>query len=201
MKSLLVLAIFFTSNTWANTSFLPKSFSANFEQSFKSAISGKKKSSTGEISYLYPGNLKLEVNKPDREIFVSNSKKTYIYTPPWIEGEQGQVQIRITQSFGPARFFDILKNGLVNNKFYNVTKDKKISVIHFKKEIIEKLKFREARLQFHSVKRSFDAISTIKLIYKDGKSVDITLSKLNTKISLPQSHFHFKVPANTKIVK
>lgn len=67
--------------------FLPSSFSADFEQSFKGVASGKEKKSFGKIDYKYPRHIRFEVVSPEPSTFVANPKTSWYYTPPFVETE------------------------------------------------------------------------------------------------------------------
>ena len=75
-------------------SFVPGSFSANFEESILSMATGKEKKSFGKIDYKFPGNIRFEITSPNASTFVSNPQKSWYYVPPFVEGEQGQVTIQ-----------------------------------------------------------------------------------------------------------
>ena len=128
MKFLLLTIFFLTS---VEAAFVPKSFVATFEQKYQSRLSKKWKKSRGVLSYLFPGMIKLEVNYPERELIISNPKKTWIYTPPFIDGEKGQIIIKETKTFSPAKFFDFMREGLTSTRNYKVQLLKQSAVITF----------------------------------------------------------------------
>ena len=119
--------------TLAHAEFLPKSFSAQFEQEYVSTLKGKVKKGNGTIDYLYPGNIRFKTTIPSEILFVSNGIKSWYYRAPFIEGEEGEVtETSAKEGSGIfTRFFDSLKNGLSDNAIYTVSKKDKESTITF----------------------------------------------------------------------
>ena len=104
-------------------SFVPGTFTAQVEQIIISTISGKEKKTYGTLDYKYPGKLRYEQVKPENNkiIFVSNRKKSWFYKAPFSKGSPGDLMINPMKGrFSLLEFFDVLSNGLTNNKMYNV---------------------------------------------------------------------------------
>jgi outer membrane lipoprotein-sorting protein len=181
--------------------FLPASFKANFVQEFKSSLSGKIKSSNGSVEYRYPGRIRFEVEKPNNTIFVSNAKKAWYYTAPYIEGEPGQVSISPSGKFPLSRFFDSLKKGLRSNKYYKVNKlmpgDYELT---FLKKSAKEMGIAKAVLHFKKKKSAkFLNLERVQLDYLNKKKATIKLSKIQRNPKLTKKHFDFEIPKNTKI--
>lgn len=182
--------------------FIPKTFTVNFEQSFVSSLSGKIKKSMGLIDYKFPGKIKLEINKPDQIIYISNKKKSWHYTAPFIKGEPGQLTIRPKGSMLLSEFFDKLSYGLKNNKYYDVKKIKNNVVISFKSKTSEKLGINQGTLRFDGPKNLlFKNIKGIDIAYKDKKSVTIKFLTVKENPKFNNDHFSFTPPPNTRIAR
>lgn len=180
--------------------FIPKTFTISFEQSFVSSLSGKIKKSKGMIDYKYPGKIKLEINKPDQIIYISNKKKSWHYTAPFIEGEPGQLTIRPKGSMLLSEFFDKLSFGLNNNKYYDIKKDNKNVIVSFKSITSEKLGINQGTLKFKDSKKlHFKNIEGIDIAYKDKKSVSIKFLTIQENPKFENDHFSFTAPKNTRI--
>ena len=144
MKILLV-ALFVTFDVTLAAEFLPKTFSAKFEQEYESTLKGKIKKGYGNIDYKFPGHIRFESSTPSTVIFTSNDEKSWYYRAPFIEGEQGEVTETSAKngSMSYIKFFDSLKNGLVSNKYYAVESGELV-----------KLKFNEASAKILGLKES-----------------------------------------------
>ena len=110
IQLLLILTVLsFTTRGFSKTSFLPKSFQTSFVQEYKSALKGKKRKSHGVIEYAYPSQIRFEVSKPDKLVYISNQKTSWYYSAPYIDGEPGTVSVRKSKKNGLHKFFDSLK--------------------------------------------------------------------------------------------
>ena len=132
MKPLLILTTFILStNLWANFR-IPNNFHMDFIQVIKSEISGKVRKSKGHIDYKYPGQIRFKVEDKVSSIFISNTHTQWYYTPPFIEGEQGEVRISKNHKNILTDLFDIIKKyGEKKNKHYEIVKisTKQISIL------------------------------------------------------------------------
>ena len=155
------------------TSFLPSSFKARFTQEYVSSLRREKRTSHGAIHYSYPGHIRFSVDGKQKIAFVSNAKKSWYYTAPFIEGEPGEL---ITSGGGAgqkqnpyARLFDILRQGLVDNRYYKISKkSKKMATLTFTQAGANATQIKNATIFFDGVRR-FDKIKRIELVFADGK--------------------------------
>lgn len=197
MKKLVLCFLFFSSSSFGG--FFPNKFKANFEQSYISSISGKKKLSVGEIYYKYPSNIRLETKKPAKVIFVSNKEKTWYYTAPVIEGEPGEVIIKPSIDKNFSHFLDSLMSGLKTNSRYSVKAMTKTSyLLSFTKKMEKIVGVKKAIVNISRGKK-FKNIKNIVLHYSDGKEVTISLFNLKTAPKFKNSFFTFSAPKNTNI--
>jgi outer membrane lipoprotein carrier protein len=181
-------------------SFVPKSFSADFVQEFKSSLSGKIKKSEGKIDYKYPSNIRLEMEGKSPLTFVSNPDKTWYYRPPFEKGQPGELKIGATTENSLSKFFDMLKNGLDSNKDYEVKKKDNEYDITFKEDAAKKIKVKSAVLVFKKDKKhDFSEIEKIHLSYTNKKKVTMVLSELKVGATFSTNHFTFFPPKNTRV--
>lgn len=209
MKKIILATFLFSFSALlsAAESFLPQTFSADFEQTQISALSGKEKKSQGHLDYKFPGHIRFEVNKPDVIIFVSNPRKTWYYTAPFVAGEPGEVTVKPTGKLALSKFFDALKQGLKSNDLYSVKendkdkdKDKDFNTeLIFSKKSQEELGIVSATLIF-TKKKEFSALSTIELLKNDKAKAKVKLVFSNMKINneLAKERFEFQAPPNTR---
>jgi outer membrane lipoprotein-sorting protein len=186
--------IFLSKNIYAD--FLPSSFSANFVQSYFSSIKSEVKSGDGKIDYQYPGKIRFETFKPTHVLFISNGQKSWYYTFPFIDGEEGE----LTESNGKdssgfiTKFFDSLKFGLKNNELYNVVKKDSSVLILFKDKAIKELKIKEASIKFKTSNLEFLSLDSITLVFLDDKKSTISLKEMTSKTNFDVKKFEFSRP-------
>ena len=180
----------------SHAGFLPQSFTARLEQSYKSSLTGKIKRIHGTLDYKYPKKMRLKMESPENTLFVRNAQKSWYYTPPFIEGEQGSLTVK--KSDGPERIFDLLNHGLSSNKFYSVKKKKNRYELTFSKEMAKKTDMINVHLDF-SKANGFTDLKSISITYKNRPEVIIQLLKVKTGISFDKNHFKFTPPKNTRV--
>lgn len=178
--------------------FLPQSFSAKFDQEYKSAIKGNVKKGHGQVEYKFPGLIRFETLKPTHVLYITNSKKAWYYTYPFMEGEKGELtetsakegQVLFT------KFFDALKKGLVTNNLYRVEKTPKGQLLVFLDKSKKEIGLRSALIQFTSGSEEFKNISAMELEFLDGKKSLMTLSDVKINPEINDSRFEFKEQVN-----
>ena len=199
MKLFLFVSFIFNSIV-LHAEFLPKTFSAKFEQEYVSTLKGKMKKGSGFIDYKFPGHIRFESSTPSTVIFTSNGEKAWYYRAPFIDGEQGEVTETSAKngSMSYIKFFDSLKNGLVSNKYYSVTNGEHVR-LKFTETSAKILGLRESVLSF-KIKGSqkFSDLDYIELIFPDGKKTKLRFIELRTDVTFLLERFNFTSPPNTK---
>lgn len=200
-------AIFFTlflipTFCWSKT-FVPTSFSANYEENLVS-VTGKVKKSFGKVDYKYPGHLRFEVTGPVASLFVVNPKKTWFYQPAFVQGEKDQVTIQKTSNLPLIKFLDSVKDGIENSQLFTTKFEKNDLILSFNPSSQKEMGFEEvilhAKTEAKEIKelKGFENI-TLKHINKN--KTNIRLIDLKENVSFPADHFEFKPSPNTKIIK
>lgn len=184
-------------------SFVPGSFSANFEESILSMATGKEKKSFGKIDYKFPGNIRFEITSPNASTFVSNPQKSWYYVPPFVEGEQGQVTIQKSTKLPLTKFLDSIRNGLDGSKLFTYKYNGKDLVLTFVKTVQKELTLKE--VTFHAIKEAklvekMSEFEKMTLVYADGRKVNLKFLELKEETSFPAKHFEFTAPAKTKVI-
>ncbi|MBL7663689.1 MAG: hypothetical protein JNM93_01050 [Bacteriovoracaceae bacterium] len=198
-----LLLIFLQSVCYAE--FLPRSFQAEFEQQIVSAVTGKVKKTQGTLEYMFPSQLKFEIFTPDKKLssaFYSNKSKSSLYTPPFVEGEAGNLIVQSSEKLFLSRFFDSMSHGLKNNELYDVKLDKNSLELIFKEKMQERIGI--ARAIFENVANpqkvhSLSELKELKIILSDSKEVKLVFTNFKTGMKFTSEHFVFKAPKNTKI--
>lgn len=183
-------------------SFMPASFSANFEESFVSVATGKEKKSFGKIDYRYPGQIRFEKTSPDPSLFVSNPEKSWYYVPPFVPGEQGQVTIQKSNKLPLTRFLDSIKNGIEDSKMFTHKYQGKELVLTFKKDVQKEVTLKEVTLYATKEAKEVQSLNDfdkLTLVYADGRKVNLKFIDLKQDVNLPPNHFNFVVPPKTKV--
>ena len=184
-------------------SFVPSSFTANFEESILSMATGKEKKSFGKIDYKFPGNIRFEITSPNASTFVSNPQKSWYYVPPFVEGEQGQVTIQKSTKLPLTKFLDSIRNGLDGSKLFTYKYEGKNLVLTFVKTVQKELTLKE--VTFHAIKEAklvekMSEFEKMTLVYADGRKVNLKFLELKEETSFPAKHFEFTPPAKTKVI-
>lgn len=201
MKLLLTLVLFPTLS-FAN-GFVPSSFSANFEESIISMASGKEKKSFGKIEYKFPGHLRFEATSPVQSLFVVNPKKSWLYQPPAVSSEKGQVSIQKSSNLAIIKFLDSVKNGVDDSKLFTTKYEKNDLILTFVKTIQKEMGFQEVTLHAQKDAKTVKELSgfekiTLKNI--NGSKTNIKLIDMKENVSFPASNFEFTPPKNTKVI-
>ncbi len=195
------LVVFITLNSFASD-FLPKGFSANFIQKVISEISGKERISQGLLEYQFPGKIKFEITQGGSSLFISNGQKSWYYTPPFIEGEKGNVVIQRSSSIFLSKFFDSLQQGLKDNKLYNIKKSPTTLEFIFHSNVADSIGLKKALFPIQGVDPKQLNLSKLKkmiLTRSDNKEIVFELSEFKEKNQFPINHFLFTPPKNTTI--
>lgn len=204
MKFKLVVAfLFFTLDVQAQ--FLPKTFEADILQSYTSSMSKKERITKGKISYQFPSRLYFEVLGDEPVTYVSNPEKSWVYNPPFIEGEEGVVRESESTRHSFSKFFDTLSKGLADNELYTVKKEEKKAVLTFHEKVAEQISLASAELFFKTKiheKIQLKDLEKIVLNYQ-VKRPPVTLKFDNYKenVRFKDNFFIFKIPAKTQVIK
>lgn len=200
MKFILLLLI---SLPVFSKSIIPAEFTANFEETIQSVVSGKELKSNGTISYKYPSHLRLEVKDPEPSQVVVNPKKTWIYQPPFMEGEKGQVTIEKKSYWPLLQTFDSLTKSLEGSKDFTYKFSGKKLVIVFTKEAVKKLGLNEVIFTAQGeakAAKSFAEFASMTLTKSDGKVQLYKFSSIKIQ-AIDIEVFNFDIPKNTKVIE
>ena len=190
--------------TSSKSSFMPPSFSADYEESFVSSLNGQEKKSFGRIDYKFPRHIRFEVVSPDPTTFVANPKTSWYYRPPFIEDEEGQVTIQKSDDMVLTKFLDALKNGAKTNAAYTVKSKANLLTLVFSAPLQKDLQMTQAVLVAAGDASKASTLGEFKellLHYKSGKKVRMKFLSFRPNLSFPADHFEFRIPAKTKIIE
>ena len=200
MKFFIFFIITFPSFVLTKENFVPDNFKMNFDQVIQSSVTGKENRSSGTMEYSYPDRVKYIINGKSPITYVSNKEKSWYYTPPFIEGEEGQVTVKEKGNLLLTEIFDLLKYGLVDNEAYKVKTENGIVEIVFEDNIQSKIGILMTRLDFKKSPQNFDRLDSLELIYSNKKKVRLEVKEVKTNLEFDKEYFKFIPPANTRIV-
>jgi outer membrane lipoprotein carrier protein len=170
---------------------------AEFTQVNDVAALKTKKTSSGVILVKRPNKLRWETHRPDMSILVSDGIHFWFYTPPFDEGEHGQV-IERRSSEVQSR----LANALLSGSF-SIAREMKI-----KQESPSKFSLTPRTGTAGTVKRAeieidpaLKIIQKVILEHRGGNRSEITLSKIILGKPIGDEIFVFIPPPNTDRVK
>ncbi len=201
MKRFLFI-IFLLPNFLLAKTFVPISFSANYEESLTS-VTGKVKKSFGKIDYKFPGHLRFEVTSPVPSLFVVNPKKTWFYQPAFVAGEKDQVTIQKSSNLPLIKFFDSIRDGFEKSKIFHSRFEKNDLILSFipgaQKEMGLEEVILHAKTEAKEIKE-LKGFENITLKHVNKNKTNIRLIDLQENLSFPADHFEFRPSANTKII-
>lgn len=183
---------------WA--SFLPKQFEAKMTQKYHS-LRGSDRQDPIEMTYKFPGKLYFE-NKGEAPVtLVCNENKVWLYRPPFIEGEKGELKISNNQAYCHVRIFDALSKGLKDNSLYKVKKSGKTAVLTFVKAARNQLQVKQVTLNFKTQKQdSLADVASLIIEKVAGKeTIKLHIQQFATPKSVNSKLFVFKSPKNTAV--
>lgn len=167
--------------------------SANFSQVNFEAALGKKKTSTGTILVKRPSKIRWETLKPDPNLLVSDGTHFWFYTPPFDEGERGQIIERsssevqsklahalLAGSFSVARDMKMIPKP--NSTFVLIPKPGSAGTVT------------QAEIQINPKDQ---LIQKVCLDHQGGNRAEISLTQIELGKPLKDELFVFKAPPNT----
>lgn len=178
--------------------FVPKSFSAKFEYQIPK-LKGDPEKILVDIDFEKTSNLVYEIKNPQHAVtFVCNSSKTWVYTPSFVKGMNGEVKIGDSSRYCFSKIFQALNHGLVDNKIYTVKKTDNEYILTFTKAAKSSLDLDKIGLVFNK-KENFDDIKLLKIYKAQNKAQIYELKELKKNVEFKKGHFEFSVPNNTNI--
>jgi outer membrane lipoprotein carrier protein len=170
-----------------------KTLTAEFTQLQTTLASDAPKVSSGRIFIKRPDKFRWQTTDPDPSILVGNGKKVWYYTPPFREGEKGQVLTKRAIDVQSKLAIDLLA-GTADTK-----KDFKVNVLE------------DGRFQLSPIKpagdidgielfieRSTNLVYKLVLFTKSGNKTELTLKDVTLGLELKDELFNFTPPANTE---
>ncbi len=173
-----------------------QTLTARFSQTIMNKTLARETKSSGRIYVRRPDMFRWETLEPDASILSCNGIKFWYYTPPFREGESGQVTVRPAREVPSRLAIDLLSGRIdVRGAFSAKTRGEGYFELTPKRPAgdIQRVElFLESRT---------------KLVYKlilytgSGNKTTIELSDVELGIKLDKSMFSFKIPAGTEVIR
>jgi len=167
--------------------------SAHFSQTDHNKSLDRKKISSGKIFVKRPGKIRWETEAPDPNLLVSNGKIFWFYTPPFDEGESGQV-IERRSSEVQSRLATALLSGDFSKVSGIKAQQKNPSTFLIKPKSGTAGTVIQA---FITLDLSKNLIQKVTLQHRGGNESEITLSEIELGQPLADALFVFTAPPNT----
>ena len=166
---------------------------ADFTQINQVAAMKTQKVSSGILMVKRPNKLRWETLKPDTSLLVSDGKKFWFYTPPFDEGDRGQVIVK-----NSAEISSRITNALLSGKF-SMAKDMKMSQRGEKQFTLIPKKGRAGSVEkiILEIDPEQKLIQKISLFHKNGDQSEIQLTHIEFEKPLKEELFRFTAPPNT----
>lgn len=170
---------------------------AEFNQVNEIAALKTKKQSSGVIMVKRPDKLRWETLKPDMNLLVSDGRRFWFYTPPFDEGEHGQVIEKRTNEINSK-----LANALLSGRF-SVANEMKIKQESPSKFLLTPKPGTAGTVSRAEIEIDPDQklIKKVTLEHKGGNRSEITLSKIELGKPIGDEAFVFTPPPNTDKVE
>jgi outer membrane lipoprotein carrier protein len=204
-ESLFALLVLFTSHTAFSADALDgarkkyertQTLTARFSQTIMNKTLARETKSSGRIYVHRPDMFRWETLEPDASILSCNGIKFWFYTPPFRDGESGQVTVRPAKDV-PSKLVIELLSGRIDVK--GAFSSKTLGSDRF--ELTPKRPAGDIR------RVELFLESQTKLVYKlilyagSGNVTTIELSDVELGPKLDKSMFSFKIPAGTEVVR
>lgn len=176
---------------------------AEFDQKTEVKATRQTKKSTGRIWVKRPDQLRWETLEPDPNILVSDGKTFWFYTPPFDEGERGQVIIRKTAQVQTQFLNALLSGGFDFGKTGTQVEAKGESKGEVKFLLTpQKGTAGDVQTALISIDPESKKIERVVLTHRSGNVTDIQLKNIQLVKSHSAGLFQFKPDSNTdKIVE
>ena len=206
----IILGLMPLGSSWAAQPALPKllqevkakyaktgTLSADFSQvNEDAALTGKKKQSSGKILVKRP-KIRWEIQKPNPSLLISDGQSYWFYTPPFDEGERGQVIVKKASQI-QSKLVDALLSGSFTPEQFSKIIPKGDRVFQLVPKLGTSGTVALATIEVDSEKK---LIQKVSLEHKGGNRTEVTLSNIDLGTSLEDSLFRFSPPPNTDVVK
>ncbi len=179
---------------------VPKNFHLTFLQKYKTFSSKEWEKTEGELFYSYPGKIKVEVHSPvsEKSTLISNTDKTWVYHPPFLEGEAGELTLFNSDYFLLKKVLDALVKRKKSDSF-KIKKLKNTIIVSLDKKMVNESGVTEVRILSSNKLRNLLTIKKIEVRYRNGKNVHYIAKNFKKLKHISNKKFSYYLPKNTQI--
>ena len=194
---------------WAGTSLPPllheveakykaaATLSADFQQINDNKLLSKKKKTSGKIFVKRPSKIRWETSAPDASLLVNDGKKIWFYTPPFEEGERGQVVLKDVSQV-QSQLASALLSGAFSVAKNMTIRQESPSLFLLTPKAGTAGTVSQATLQIDSERK---LITQVILLHKGGNRTEISLTQIDLGPTLKEDLFQFKTPPHTDLIQ
>lgn len=169
---------------------------AEFTQTHKNPTLGSEKLSSGRLYIMRPNLFRWETLQPDPSVITTNGIRFWYYTPPFREGEKGQVSIRPAKDVPSQLAVDLLSG---RADLAAAFRTKAIAPGHYElKPLKPSGDVKRVELFLES---QTNLVYKIRLHTASGNETTIELKKLELGAKLSKSMFSFQAPPGTEVIR
>lgn len=170
---------------------------AEFTQIQKNKMMGSEKKSEGILEIKRPDKFRWDTLTPDPTLLLSNGKKIIYYTPPFHEGEKGQVIYKKSADVQSKLAVDLLSGSSNLKKDF---KPKKVADRHYELIPIKKNLGDINKIELY-IDPKADLVYKLKLQHTTENETEIELKNVQLGEKLENSRFEFNAPPNTEVIQ
>jgi outer membrane lipoprotein carrier protein len=171
---------------------------ATFTQVNEVASMNRKKTSSGLIWLKRPDKFRWQTNEPEPNLLVSNGAKFWFYTPPFDEGDNGQVIIKKSSEVQTDLARALLAGSFSAAKDITTITAKKDNVFTVVPHEGSAGTVKEAEVVIDASKKTIEKVT---LVHEGGNRSEIKLSQITLGKKLDDTMFKFDPPPGTEVVK
>jgi outer membrane lipoprotein carrier protein len=171
--------------------------SAKFEQTNLVKAFNREQKSSGVIWVKPPGQFRWQTYQPDPNLLVSDGKRFWFYTPPFDEGERGQVIIRESTEVQPQLATTLLSGSfsMADELTVEEKEDSRFNLIPKPGTAGD---IARAEIQVDPKKK---IIKEVFLEHHSGNTSRIVLNEIQLGVKAEDQLFRFQAPKNTDVIR
>lgn len=170
-----------------------KTISAEFIQINTDVAFSREKRSSGKIFIKHPSKVRWETTAPESSLLISNGVRFWFYTPPFEEGERGQIIEKKAAKVQSKWAHTLLAGSFSNNRDLRVIQ-KAPNVFALIPRPGTAGTVVQATVEVDPARK---LIQKVMLNHKGGNHSEISLAQIELGKPLSDDFFQFQVPPNT----
>jgi outer membrane lipoprotein carrier protein len=174
-----------------------KTLEAKFSQTQEIKLTGAKKESSGVVTLQIPSHFRWETLSPDKNLLVSDGVKFWFYTPPFADGERGQVIEKKTSDI-QSELASILLSG-------NFSRIKNVKIKKKAKNIFTLIPGAgvagSVKLAEIEISKKNAVIERVLLEHEGGNRAEVRLKDVKLGVAVEPGLFKFVTPPGTDQIK